>query len=147
MTAPADLSAMIAGLKAHSGGSAAVENGCLRVVPEKLLELAAYLKEAPEPGFDYLDMLTAVDYSGCFELVYRVLNLTQNRLLVIKVSLEKDRPEAPSLIGYWPGIDLQERELFDLFGISFSRHPNLKRIFLWEGFQGYPLRKDFVRGH
>ena len=61
----------------------------------------------------------------------------------MKVRLqERDNPALPSVVSLWRGADLQEREIYDLFGVKFEGHPNLKRIFLWEGFPGYPLRKD-----
>jgi NADH-quinone oxidoreductase subunit C len=63
---------------------------------------------------------------------------------VVKIRLtDRQKPLLPSVVALWKGADFQEREIFDLFGISFTGHPNLKRIFLWDGFQGYPLRKDF----
>jgi NADH-quinone oxidoreductase subunit C len=57
---------------------------------------------------------------------------------------DRENPSLPSVVGLWQGADFQEREIYDLFGIRFEGHPNLKRIFLWEGFEGHPLRKDFI---
>jgi NADH-quinone oxidoreductase subunit C len=112
---------------------------------EKLLEIAVYLKNDPQLAFDYLNYITATDYYDYFELVYQLTSLTYNRTLVFKVRcFDRISPSVPSVVNVWKGADFQEREIFDLFGISFTGHPNLKHIVLWEGFQGYPLRKDYL---
>jgi NADH-quinone oxidoreductase subunit C len=112
-----------------------------------LIDVAAYLKTAPGIELDYLNYITAVDYKDHFELIYLLSSLAHNHGLVIKTMLtERESPSLPSVTGLWQGTDFQEREIFDLFGIRFEGHPNMKRIFMWEGFEGYPLRKDFVNG-
>jgi NADH-quinone oxidoreductase subunit C len=112
---------------------------------ESLLDVAAYLKNDPEMSFDLLVDLTSVDYWDYFELVYRFTSLKHNHTLVLKVRCpDREKPQVPSLTGLWKGAELLEREVYDLMGISFSGHPNMKRIFLWEGFSGYPLRKDYL---
>ncbi len=111
---------------------------------QSLLEIASFLKTAAEFQFNYLTVVTAVDYRSYFEVVYGLTSLVHNHSLVLKVRVsERDNPVLPSVVGLWRGADLQEREIYDLMGITFEGHPNLKRIFLWEGFPGYPLRKDF----
>jgi NADH-quinone oxidoreductase subunit C len=110
-----------------------------------LLAVMAYLKDTVGLEFDYLNYITAVDYYSYFEVVYQLTSLTHNHTIVVKTRCQgRNNPSVPSVIGLWQGADFQEREIYDLMGISFKGHPNLKRIFLWEGFQGYPLRKDFV---
>lgn len=110
---------------------------------EALLEVARFLKE--DLGLDYLNSITAVDFPDNFELVYQLTSIKNNKSLVLKVRCAKAGAGAvPSVVSLWQGADLQEREIYDLFGISFAGHPNLKRLFLWEGFEGHPLRKDFV---
>jgi NADH-quinone oxidoreductase subunit C len=110
-----------------------------------LLKVAEYLKDSPELSFNHLIDIAAVDYYDNFEIVYRLTSLQYNQSLVLKVPChERVNPVLPSLTGLWRGADFMEREIFDLMGISFTGHPNLKRIFLWEGFTGHPLRKDFV---
>ena len=110
-----------------------------------LLEVAGYLKDTPGLDFDYLNAITAVDYYDCFEVVYQLTSLKHNHSLVLKTRCyNRDNPTLPSVVSLWRGADFQEREIYDLFGISFEGHPNLKRIVLWEGFEGYPLRKDFL---
>ena len=109
-----------------------------------LLDIVRFLKDAPDFCFDYLSSLTAVDYKEYFELVYHLVSLKHNHTLVIKTRFQnRNKPEVASVTAIWRGADLQEREIYDLFGIRFSGHHNLKRLFLWEGFKGYPLRKDY----
>ena len=111
---------------------------------ESLLAIAYFLKETPGLDFDFLSSITGVDYGSYFELVYRLVSLNHNYNLVLKVRCyQRDEPVVPSLVGLWLGADFQEREIFDLLGIRFDGHPNLKRILLWEGFKGHPLRKDY----
>jgi NADH-quinone oxidoreductase subunit C len=110
-----------------------------------LSAVLTYLKNAPETAFNYLTDLTAVDYQDYFEVVYRLTSLELNHTTVIKTRcFDRNDASLPSVTGLWKGADLMEREIFDLMGISFSGHPNLKRIFLWEGFSGFPLRKDYL---
>jgi NADH-quinone oxidoreductase subunit C len=117
----------------------------LLVEIERLIMVAEYLNNTPAMAFDYLNFVTAVDYYDYFELVYRVTSLTYNHSLEFKVRCyDRSAPSAPSVVGIWRGADFQEREIFDLFGIKFTGHPDLKHIVLWEGFQGYPLRKDYL---
>jgi len=123
-----------------------VESGAdsLLVKSESLLEIAAFLKTAPGLEFDYLDFITSVDYLDYFEVVYQLTSIKHNHSLVVKTRCyERENPVLPSVVSVWRGADFQEREIYDLMGISFEGHPNLKRIFLWEGFSGHPLRKDF----
>jgi len=122
---------------------AASDESMILLNSEALLEAAGFLKEGL--GFDYLTSITAIDYPEYFELVYQLTSIKNNKSLVLKLHCAKaGAGEVPSVVSLWQGADLQEREIYDLFGISFKGHPNLKRIFLWDGFQGHPLRKDFV---
>jgi NADH-quinone oxidoreductase subunit C len=118
----------------------------LLVKSGSLLEVLAYLKNTPGFEFDYFNFVTAVDYYSYFELVYHLTSLKHNHSIFIKTRCyDRASPSVPSVVSLWQGADFQEREVFDLMGINFVGHPHLKRIFLWEGFQGYPLRKDFNR--
>ena len=121
---------------------------------DKLVDFALYLRN--EEGFDYLSSLQAVDYLGYpdrtaadrFEVVYHLFNTKKGgEGVVLKVRLPEDNPELPSVILVWPGADLQEREAWDLFGIKFKGHPRLRRILLWEGFHGHPMRKDWKEAY
>ncbi len=109
---------------------------------EALLEVARFIKESLD--LDYLNSITAVDYIDYFELVYHLTSLENNHSIILKTKChERKNPKVPSVVSLWQGADFQEREIYDLMGISFEGHPNMKRIFLWDGFQGHPLRKDF----
>ena len=115
------------------------------VKSELLLEIASYLKTTPGLDFEYLASITAIDYYDYFEVIYQLTSLQHNHSLVMKTRCYgRDKPTLPSVVSLWRGADLQEREIYDLMGISFDGHPNLKRIVLWEGFEGHPLRKDFL---
>jgi NADH-quinone oxidoreductase subunit C len=108
------------------------------------LPVAFFLKTTPGLDFNYLSYITTVDYQSYFEVVYHLVSLEHNQSLLMRVRCTtRDNPTVPSVVSLWRGADFQEREIYDLMGISFTGHPNLKRIFLWDGFQGYPLRKDF----
>ncbi|MFC1967046.1 NADH-quinone oxidoreductase subunit C [Chloroflexota bacterium] len=128
------------------GCIAAAEGDYILVNSDSLLNIAAFLKETPEFGFNYLSFITAVDYYDYFELVYRLESTEHNHSLTMKTRChDRENPAVPSVVGLWLGADFQEREIFDLMGINFEGHPNMKRIFLWEGYQGHPLRKDFLQ--
>jgi NADH-quinone oxidoreductase subunit C len=114
------------------------------VKSDSLLAVAEYLKTSAGQEYDYLNYITSVDYYSYFEVVYQLTSLQHNRSVMLKTRCySRDNPILPSVVGLWQGADFQEREIFDLFGIKFEGHPNLKRIFLWERFPGYPLRKDW----
>lgn len=109
-----------------------------------LVDVARTMRD--ELGFDYLSSATAVDYLGIsdhMEMVYHAYRTSGGKPLVFKSQTKRENAEIPSLIDVWPGVDFQEREAWDLFGIHFPGHPNLKRILLWDGFNGHPMRKDW----
>lgn len=122
------------------------------VSPDKLREVATALRD--EMGYDFLSSLTAVDYltdneeeESYFEVVYHLYKSTGGSALVLKVQLPRDNPVLPSLVDIYPGADFQEREAWDLMGIKFAGHPDLRRILMWEGFHGHPLRKDWKEAY
>ena len=120
------------------------ENNLL-VKSESIFDVAEYLKSNPELDFDYLNYIAAVDYYDYFELVYQFTSMKHNHSLVLKTRCyDRENPVVPSVVRLWRGADFQEREIYDLMGISFEGHPNLKRIVLWQGFEGHPLRKDYL---
>ena len=115
------------------------------VTPESVAIACALLHDHPDHRFDLLSAITAVDYVEFFELVYQLTSLSRNCSAVLKTRCYgRGEPTVPSVTPIWKGADLQEREVFDLMGIRFTGHPNLKRLLLWEGFQGYPLRRDYL---
>jgi NADH-quinone oxidoreductase subunit C len=122
------------------------EGDTLFVKPESLLDVMTYLKDTPGQEYDYFNYVTAVDYYAFFEVVYRLTSTVHNTTLGVKVQLPgRANLSIASVTPLWQGADFQEREIFDLLGISFEGHYNLRRIFLWEGYDGHPLRKDFNR--
>ena len=124
-----------------------VESGrdCIVVNSDSLLAVAAFLKDTRGLDLDYLNYITAIDYYDHFEVVYQIVSLEHNHSLVLKARCyQRDNPTLPSVVSLWQGADFQEREIYDLMGIRFEGHPNMKRIVLWEGFQGHPLRKDYL---
>jgi NADH-quinone oxidoreductase subunit C len=117
----------------------------LYIKAENLHDVCLIFKDEPEFKMDMLRYLDCVDYIDHFELRYALLSLSNNQSLTFKVRLwGRDDPEVASVVDVWEGANLQEREIYDLMGIGFINHPNMKRIFLWEGFPGHPLRKDFL---
>ena len=119
----------------------------LLVRREGVVETFRVLKNDSALAFDFLSDLTAVDYLGKknprFEVVYHLLSLGRNRRLRVKVPVPEDSPEVDSLTPLWKAADWMEREVWDMFGIRFRGHPDLRRILLYEEFRGYPLRKDY----
>ena len=115
------------------------------IVPaDKLVEIATTLRD--ELGFDYLSSVTGVDLinDGKLEVVYHAYSIEQGGSHVnFKVQVDRDDPIVPSLVPIFPGADLQEREIWDLYGVHFTDHPDLRRILTWDGFAGHPMRKDW----
>ncbi len=115
---------------------------------ESLLEIMRFLKNDPAMDFNMLMDLTAVDglemnWQPRFEVVYHLYSLLKNHRLRIKVRVTLQDAVMPSLTPLWPIADWLEREVWDMFGIRFEGHPNLKRILMYEEFEGHPLRKDY----
>lgn len=110
-----------------------------------ITEVAMYLRNVV--GYGLLSDIVVTDLLdyNVFELVYRFYTIAGGGDLVVKVRVPRDTPEVPSLTPIWPGADLNEREAFDLFGIIFTSHPYLKRIYMWDEFEGFPMRKDFPK--
>jgi NADH:ubiquinone oxidoreductase subunit D/NADH:ubiquinone oxidoreductase subunit C len=108
-----------------------------------LLNFATSLRD--NVGYDYLSSVTGVDYigEGQMEVVYHVRKSTGGAPLVFKVQVPRENPVVASLVPVYPGAEFQEREAWDLLGIRFDGHPDLRRILMWEGFDGHPLRKDW----
>ncbi|OYX30077.1 MAG: NADH-quinone oxidoreductase subunit C [Caulobacterales bacterium 32-69-10] len=111
----------------------------------RIVELLTTLRDSPEFRFQQLMDVTAVDYPDRerrFDVVYHLLSLTRNQRIRISVETDEDTP-VPSATPVYPCADWFERETFDMFGVFFSGHPDLRRILTDYGFHGYPLRKDF----
>jgi len=113
-----------------------------------LIEITQFLKTDPEFDFNVLMDLTAVDglemkWKPRFEMVYHFYSILKNHRLRIKVRVDEKDAVVPTLTGLWPIADWFEREAWDMFGIRFEGHPNLKRILMYDEFKGHPLRKDY----
>jgi len=112
---------------------------------ETLVETMRALRDSDDGDFVYLINLCAADYWSRFEVVYHIASLQKNHAAVAKVEVfDRENPVVPSVVPVWYGAWMQECEAYDLFGIRFEGHPKLYRILLWEGFPGWPLRKDFL---
>jgi|YelNatPaOPRAMG01_1025707.scaffolds.fasta_scaffold73271_2 NADH:ubiquinone oxidoreductase subunit C len=132
-------------------------DGVIHVQPRSLLYVGRYLLETE--GFDYLSNVTGVDWlaEGEFEVVYHLYAMRRGARiargedpggplgpLVLKVRVPRERPVVPSVTSLWPSALWQEREVYDLMGIRFEGHPDLRRIYLWDEYEDHPLRKDYA---
>lgn len=127
------------------GAVVEVDENSILLNSESVLDICRFLNQTAGLDFDYLTNLTAVDYLDYFEVVYHLVSMKHNHSLVLKARcFNRENPAIPSVTPIWGGADFQEREVYDLLGINFDGHYNMKRIFLWEGFQGHPLRRDFL---
>lgn len=112
---------------------------------DALLEIIPFLKEKPYEFAVLLD-LTCVDYpdrAERFEMVYHLFSLVTNKRLRIKLAVPESAAVVDSLVRFWKNADWLEREVFDMFGVRFAGHPNLRRLFMNDDFEGHPLRKDY----
>ena len=116
----------------------------LTVSKDSLIEIMTFCKN--DLGFDYLVDLTAVDNLGTnprYEVVYELYSYSDSCHLRIKVGVDESEREVSSVVDLWPTANWHEREAFDMIGVTFSGHPDMRRILMWEGYPYYPLRKDF----
>ncbi len=109
--------------------------------PGHVIEVLSYAKRVL--SYDHLACLTAADYDDRLEVVYNLHSYPNGRDLAVKVALPRDDPVVGTATDLWLGADWFEREVYDLFGVRFEGHPNLKRIMMPEGWDGFPLRKDY----
>jgi NADH/F420H2 dehydrogenase subunit C len=130
----------------------------VKIAASSLLPICEKLHSDPELGFDYLADVTAIDWSAAppsvppsqggktdrIEVVYQLTNLASNAKVALRVDLDREKPELDTVTSVWKGADYQEREVYDLMGVVFRGHPDLRRILLPEDWEGYPLRKDYV---
>ncbi len=119
-----------------------------RVDAGSVVEVARLLREDPELQFEMLSDVTCVDYLGeepRFEVVYHFYSVARNHRVRIKARVSEDALEVASLTGLYPSADWMEREVYDLYGVRFTGHPDLRRILLYDEFEGHPLRKDYPK--
>ncbi|MCU0371477.1 MAG: NADH-quinone oxidoreductase subunit C [Bacteroidales bacterium] len=115
------------------------------VAPGQLHDLLARLKNGSDTWFDFLFCISGVDLAGKLMVVYHLESTTLGHQIVLKTGTEnREKPELDSIVDLYKGAELHENEIFDLFGIIFKGHPNLRRMFMPDDWNGYPLRKDYV---
>ena len=127
---------------AHCGDATALVDAA------KIVEVMRFLRDAPELEFDMLTDVTAVDYLGeqpRFEMVYHLYSLGKNRRLRVKARVSEEAAEIDTLTELWSSANWMEREVYDMYGIRFKGHPDLRRLLLYEEFEGHPLRKDYPK--
>ncbi len=140
----------------------AIDGANLVVEAGDLLNVCRFLKDSPDYAMDYVSNLTAVDYppdlpaaptgaqtsaaqAGRIEMVYHLFSMAKKHGPIgLKVILPRTTPVVDSLTKVYRGAEFQEREVYDLFGVRFEGHPDLRRILMWDGFEGHPMRKDYV---
>ncbi len=130
-------------LKIYELKEKATQPACIRVSPEAVAEISSYLQKDPELAFDSLMCLSAVDYPGNFTVVYHLFSTKHLHKIAIRVKLPREDPRVPTVEGIWPAANWHEREAYDLMGITFDHHSDLRRILLPEDWEGHTLRKDY----
>ncbi len=125
----------------------------IRIEPENLLAVMRFLRDDEKTRFDQLSDLAGVDYldfpgaQDRYGVVYSLLSTTFNHRLWVKCFANDPEPKVPSVVSLWQAADWMEREVYDLLGVVFAGHPDLRRILTWDGFEAHPLRKDYpLRG-
>jgi len=116
----------------------------LVITREQIVDICRFCRDSL--GFDYLLDITSIDNFGeepRFELVYELSSIATNEHLRLKFTVSEDEPSAPTVSAIWPTANWHEREIYDMMGLTFTGHPDLRRILMWEGYPYFPLRKDF----
>lgn len=147
------LSEVIEGLVGKFGesvedASTPLGESAVLVPRERILEVLSYLRDGAEISFEFLMDVTAVDYLGRrprFEVVYQLYSLAGKKRLRVKTAVDEEDPELESATPLFKSANWFEREVWDMFGIRFRGHPDLRRILMYEGFEGHPLRKDYEK--
>ncbi len=116
---------------------------CL-VAAEHLLDVCRWLRDNPEFDMSFLEFVSAIDWPDRFDVVYQLTSLARQHGIALKVPIPKEDARIPSVAGIWRGADWHEREAYDLFGITFEGHPDLRRIMMSADWKGHPLRKNYV---
>jgi NADH-quinone oxidoreductase subunit C len=119
-----------------------------QVDPARIVEVARLLRDDPDLEFEMLTDLTCVDYLGQeprFEMVYHFYSVARNRRVRVKARVGEDACAIASLVPLYASADWMEREVWDLYGVRFEGHPDLRRLLLYEEFEGHPLRKDYAK--
>lgn len=133
-------------IEAHLPSPAFEEDGEWTTVyldPTTWHDAARLLRSTQGLDFDYLFCVTAVDWKTHFTMVYHLSSTTHRHTLVVKIKLDHNNPEVPTVSDIWRTAEFHEREAYDLMGIVFSAHPDLRRLFMTDDWKGWPLRKDY----
>ena len=113
------------------------------IAPENWKSFAQHLRSTQGLDFDYLFCVTCVDWKTHFTMVYHLTSTTHRHTIVVKSKLDHNNPEIETVCDIWRTAEFHEREAYDLFGVRFLHHPDLRRLLLTDDFEGFPLRKDF----
>jgi NADH-quinone oxidoreductase subunit C len=119
---------------------------CVFVVKQRIVDVCRYAKDEPSLAFNMAPYITAVDYLGQeprFEVVYNLLSTVHNHRVRLRVKVPENDLVVPSVTTVWRGADWFERYCYDMYGIRFSNHPDMRRLFMYDEFVGHPLRKDY----
>lgn len=132
-------------IEQNTGAKLQIEGNAFVVDRKDLVSVARFLKENEPYKMDYVSCVTGVDYKEYLECVTHFYSMEKKEgPVIVKVRVKKEDPKIPSLTPLFRGTEYQEREAYDMIGIVFEGHPDLRRILMWEGFAHYPLRKDYV---
>jgi len=131
------------------GLNISISGDALVVPADRLTGIAEFLRDREPFRLDYLSCLFATDFpaDGVIEVTYILYSVEKRHgPVILKVRVDRDpaKCRVPSVTPHWRGAEFQEREAFDLYGVTFEGHPDLRRILTWDGFEGFPMRKDFV---
>ena len=127
------------------GAALVIEGSALIVLAEKLTAVAQFMRDDAALGLDFLSSVTAADYPPeRIEVVYHLFSIAHKHgPVVLKVKLPRENSKVASLVPLWRSAEFQEREVYDLYGVTFDGHPDLRRILMWDEFEGFPMRKDY----
>lgn len=117
----------------------------IRIAPQDIPEVIGYLKSESTLKMEYLNLISGVDWlkENKMEVVYHLSSMTHHHKIVIKTYVDRNEPKVPSIVSLYGGANWHEREVYDLMGIKFEGHPDLRRILLPDDWMGHPLRKDY----
>lgn len=120
-----------------------VKDAFCKVAPERIVEIARFLRDEPDLRFDFLQCLTGIDTKTTLTTVYHLWSYPHRHGIVLKAEVPRETPVCPSVAPVWSTADWHERESYDLLGIEYAGHPDLRRIMLPDDWEGHPLRKDY----
>ncbi len=138
-----------ASIEARHGAGAVEETGAaktipmIRIAPDKWRDVVTFLRDSEDHRYDYVELMAGTDYKDYIELVIYLYSMKRDAYITVKTRTPRDAASLPSLTPVFPGVNWEEREVYDLLGVHFEGHPDLRRIMMWDEWKGYPLRKDY----